>query len=174
MKKIILVAFSFSLLLISETMLAQITGNDTRPVRKDTVLNSTRPVLGVNQSWKSDTIPNRTEMQMQRDEYHRERMRLERERDKLDRQLDSLDRKYSVFANEHRKANLSKKVDSTAKVIGDKTVRAGASVAASVKDRSLKEVKGPHGETVYVDKFDRRYYINKEGKRVYLNKPKSK
>jgi hypothetical protein len=61
-----------------------------------------------------------------------------------------------------------KKVTNTVKKAGKKTGETGAKAAAKVKDKSLKNEKGPNGETVYVDKYDRKYYVNKNAKRVYI------
>jgi len=40
--------------------------------------------------------------------------------------------------------------------------------AASIKDRLLHNVKGPGGEPVYVDMYDRQFYENSEGQRIFL------
>lgn len=40
--------------------------------------------------------------------------------------------------------------------------------ATHVKDRLLHNVKGPGGESVYVDMYDRQFYEDQEGKRVYM------
>lgn len=93
------------------------------------------------------------------------------------RRIDTIRPKFpsDTAVRKHPKDSLSwtRKVDSTAKVIEHKTAKTGANVIARVQDRSLKNVKGPKGETVYVDKYDRRYYINQDGKRVYIKKPKT-
>ena len=41
--------------------------------------------------------------------------------------------------------------------------------AAKIKDRLLHNVKGPGGEAVYLDMYDRQFYENNEGQRVYLD-----
>lgn len=41
--------------------------------------------------------------------------------------------------------------------------------AAKIKDRLLHNVKGPAGEPVYLDMYDRQFYENSEGQRVYLD-----
>lgn len=61
-----------------------------------------------------------------------------------------------------------KAVKKAAKDVGNKAAEVGAKGAAAVSDKALKDRKGPHGETVYVDKYDRKYYVNKKGKRIYL------
>lgn len=37
-----------------------------------------------------------------------------------------------------------------------------------IKDRLLHNVKGPNGEPVYLDMYDRQFYENDMGHRVYL------
>ena len=46
--------------------------------------------------------------------------------------------------------------------------KTATATAAKVTDKSLKNVKGPHGETVYVDKYQHKYYIDKKGKRIFI------
>lgn len=64
-----------------------------------------------------------------------------------------------------------RRADSTAAAVKRKSEEIAAKVDASLRDCSLKNVKGPKGETVYVDEYDRRYYINKEGTKVFLKRP---
>lgn len=61
-----------------------------------------------------------------------------------------------------------KAVKKAANTVGNKTAEVGAKGAAKITDRSLKNKKGPNGETVYVDKYERKYYVNKKGKRIYF------
>lgn len=58
-------------------------------------------------------------------------------------------------------------VRQTVKKAGKKVGEVGAKGAAKIKDKSLKE-KGPNGETVYIDKYERKYYVDKDAKRVYI------
>ncbi|WP_374166661.1 hypothetical protein [Arcticibacter sp. MXS-1] len=37
-----------------------------------------------------------------------------------------------------------------------------------IKDRLLHNVKGPNGEAVYLDMYDRQFYEDEMGRRVYL------
>lgn len=67
-----------------------------------------------------------------------------------------------------------KRADSLAAVVKRKTSETSAKVGAAMKDCSLKNVKGPKGETVYVDENDRRYYINKDGNKVFMKRPSVK
>lgn len=66
-------------------------------------------------------------------------------------------------------------VDSTAKKIGKKGEQIGnktASVAVKgamkITDKTYKGKEGPDGQTVYIDKKDRKYYVDDKGKKVYL------
>lgn len=52
----------------------------------------------------------------------------------------------------------------SAKGLGNRLVQYGN----KLKDRFLHHVKGPNGEDVYIDMYDRQFYENMEGKRVYL------
>jgi hypothetical protein len=69
-----------------------------------------------------------------------------------------------------------KAIESGAKAVGKgatkaakKTAEVGAKGAAEVTDKSLKNRKGPNGETVYVNKYDQKYYVDKNGRRIYLD-----
>lgn len=48
---------------------------------------------------------------------------------------------------------------------GDKLVQYGT----QLKDKLMPEMKGPNGERVYSDMYDRRYYMNDESKRIYTD-----
>ncbi|MFD2162459.1 hypothetical protein ACFSJU_08640 [Paradesertivirga mongoliensis] len=48
---------------------------------------------------------------------------------------------------------------------GDKLTQYGS----ELKDRFLNNVKGPNGEAVYLDMYDRQFYENEMGQRVYLD-----
>ncbi|WP_256012928.1 hypothetical protein [Desertivirga xinjiangensis] len=73
----------------------------------------------------------------------------------------------TTFGQEVKQAG--KATGKAVKKAGKKTGEVGAKAAAKVKDKSLKDVKGPNGETVYIDKHQRKYYINKDARRVYLD-----
>lgn len=51
-----------------------------------------------------------------------------------------------------------------AKTLGNRLVQYGT----KIKDRLLHNVKGPNGEAVYLDMYDRQFYEDQEGKRIYL------
>lgn len=53
----------------------------------------------------------------------------------------------------------------SAKQFGNKLSNLGS----QLRDRLLHHVKGPNGEPVYLDMYDRQFYENQEGKRVYLD-----
>lgn len=52
----------------------------------------------------------------------------------------------------------------SAKGLGDRLVRYGN----RLKDSLLHHVKGPNGEDVYIDMYDRQFYEDPSGKRIYL------
>lgn len=127
MKKIIISAiFSFSLLLFSEMVNAQIVGKDQQPQR-DTILRKNNP--GTQR--RADTL----------------------------------------YPTQKDTSRMLRKIDTAARNVARKGTELGAKAVAGIRDCSLKNVKGPKGETVYVDEYDRRYYINKEGKKAYLKRP---
>lgn len=41
--------------------------------------------------------------------------------------------------------------------------------SSKIKDRILHNVKGPNGEAVYLDMYDRQFYEDEMGRRVYLD-----
>lgn len=76
-------------------------------------------------------------------------------------------------------AGMAQGVDSTAKKIGKKTAKVAnkaanktAEVAVKgakkITDKTYKGKEGPDGQTVYIDKNDRKYYVDNKGKKVYL------
>ena len=52
----------------------------------------------------------------------------------------------------------------SAKNLGDRL----STFTSKIKDRLLHHVKGPNGEPVYIDMYNRQFYENEEGKRIYL------
>ncbi|ASZ12727.1 hypothetical protein CK934_18075 [Chitinophaga sp. MD30] len=65
-------------------------------------------------------------------------------------------------------ANAQKKVDSTLKKIGNKTASVAVKGASTIADKTYKGKEGPDGQTVYIDKKDRKYYVDDKGKKIYL------
>lgn len=61
-------------------------------------------------------------------------------------------------------------IDSTAKKVGHKTASIAVKGASAVTDKIYKGKEGPGGETVYIDKKDRKYIVDEKGKKVYLKK----
>jgi len=61
-----------------------------------------------------------------------------------------------------------KKVGNTGKKIGQKTASVAVKGASRITDNVYKGKVGPDGQTVYIDKKDRKYYVNEKGKKVYL------
>ncbi len=174
MKKITFAIMAFTLAMAMQSSFAQLTGRDAHLTTRDTLprrdtLRSQKPEY---QKQRQDYQHERQRLESERNRLLRERQRIDHDRERLSRQLDSIDRKHGV--EKPKKPSFGNRVDSTAKVVGNKGAELGAKAVAGIKDRSLENVKGPKGEKVYVDKYDRRYYIDKEGKRVYLKKPKIK
>ncbi len=66
--------------------------------------------------------------------------------------------------------NAGKKVGQTGKKVGEKTASVAVKGASHVTDKVYKGKEGPDGQTVYIDKMDRKYYVNDKGKKVYLKK----
>jgi hypothetical protein len=62
----------------------------------------------------------------------------------------------------------AKKVGKGAAAVAKKTAEVSSKGYAEVKDKSLINIKGPSGETVYVNKYNQKYYVNKKGRWVYL------
>ena len=59
-------------------------------------------------------------------------------------------------------------IDSTAKKVGNKTASVAVKGASKITDKTYKDKEGPDGQTVYIDKKDRKYYVDDKGKKVYL------
>jgi len=59
-------------------------------------------------------------------------------------------------------------IDSTAKKIGNKTASVAVKGAKKLTDKTYKGKEGPGGQTVYIDKNDKKYYVDEKGKKVYL------
>lgn len=59
-------------------------------------------------------------------------------------------------------------IDSTAKKVGNKTASVAVKGAMKITDKTYKGKEGPGGQTVYIDKKDRKYYVDDKGKKIYL------
>jgi len=64
--------------------------------------------------------------------------------------------------------SMAQGIDSTAKKIGNKTASVAVKGAMKITDKTYKGKEGPGGQTVYIDKKDRKYYVDDKGKKVYL------
>lgn len=64
--------------------------------------------------------------------------------------------------------NAQKKIDSTIKKIGNKTASVAVKGASTITDKVYKGKEGPDGQTVYIDKKDRKYFVDDKGKKIYL------
>ena len=56
-----------------------------------------------------------------------------------------------------------------AKTVGKKTAEVSSKGYAQIKDKPLKNMKGPNDETVYVNKYNQKYYVDKKGRWIYLD-----
>ncbi len=61
-----------------------------------------------------------------------------------------------------------RKVGQTGKKVGQKTASVAVKGASKITDKTFKGKEGPNGETVYIDKKDRKYVVDGKGKKVYL------
>jgi hypothetical protein len=62
----------------------------------------------------------------------------------------------------------AKKIGKKGEQIGNKTASVAVKGAMKVTDKTYKGKEGPDGQTVYIDKKDRKYYVDGKGKKVYL------
>ena len=60
------------------------------------------------------------------------------------------------------------KVGKVTRKVGHQVSNTAANAESHVVDRKYAEKRGPHGETVYINKHSHYYYINKKGHRVYI------
>ena len=56
-------------------------------------------------------------------------------------------------------------ISETGKSWGDKVLEYGS----QLRDKLMPDMKGPNGESVYTDMYDRHYYMNGENSRVYTD-----
>ena len=63
----------------------------------------------------------------------------------------------------------AKAIGKGAKAVGKKTAEISSKGYAEIKDKSLKNRHGPNGETVYVNKYNQKYYVDKKGRWIYLD-----
>lgn len=61
-------------------------------------------------------------------------------------------------------------VKTDAKKVGHKTSEIAAKGAATIVDKKYDGKAGPHGETIYINKYSHYYYVNKLAHRIYLKK----
>ena len=66
------------------------------------------------------------------------------------------------------------KVGKAAREVGNQVSNTAANTESHIVDRKYAEKRGPHGETVYINKHGHYYYINKKGHRVYITKAQMK
>lgn len=61
-------------------------------------------------------------------------------------------------------------IKKTAEKVGNKTASIAVKGTSAVTDKIYKGKEGPNGETVYIDKKDRKFIVDDKGKKVYLKK----
>ncbi|MBC8052017.1 MAG: hypothetical protein H7Y13_03035 [Sphingobacteriaceae bacterium] len=69
-----------------------------------------------------------------------------------------------LYVKRNQVSRLGGNALNSARNLGDKLVQYGS----QIKDR-LMSIKGPNGEAVYLDMYDRQFYENEMGQRVYLD-----
>lgn len=62
------------------------------------------------------------------------------------------------------------KVGKVTRKVGNQVANTAANTDSRVVDKKYHDKRGPHGETVYINKFSHYYYINKKGHRVFITK----
>ena len=70
-----------------------------------------------------------------------------------------------LYYKRNEVSRMSGNVMDSARGWGDKLAEYGS----QIKDRLLNNMKGPNGEPVYLDMYDRQFYENEMGQRVYLD-----
>ena len=70
-----------------------------------------------------------------------------------------------LYYKRNEVSRVSGNLKDSARNLGDRLVQYGS----ELKDRFLHNVKGPNGEAVYLDMYDRQFYENEMGQRVYLD-----
>ncbi len=62
----------------------------------------------------------------------------------------------------------AQKIDSTAKKVAHKTASTAVKGSSAIVDKIYKGKEGPNGQTVYINKSDKKYYVDNKGKKIYL------
>lgn len=70
----------------------------------------------------------------------------------------------------HDLKNAGRDIGHAGKTVGHKTAHIASKGASAVVDKKYAGHKGPHGETVFINKHSRYYYVNSRGHRVYVSK----
>ncbi|RYE18139.1 MAG: hypothetical protein EOP51_22560 [Sphingobacteriales bacterium] len=76
----------------------------------------------------------------------------------------------TFVASQSYAQTVGKDIEKTASKVGNKTAEIAVKGASGVVDKKYAGKKGPHGQTIYIDKNSYYYYINKKGRRVYVKK----
>lgn len=70
-----------------------------------------------------------------------------------------------LYYKRNEVSRVSGNLKDSAKNWGDRLVEYGS----ELKDRIMNNVKGPNGEPVYLDMYDRQFYEDEMGRRVYMD-----
>ena len=66
------------------------------------------------------------------------------------------------------------KVGKATRKVGNQVSNTAANTESHVVDKKYADKRGPHGETIYINKNSHYYYVNKKGHRVYITKSQMK
>lgn len=65
-------------------------------------------------------------------------------------------------------------VKKAAKKVGNKTAEITVKGKAAVVDKKYKDMEGPDGQTIYIDRHSKYYWVDKTGHNVYVKKSQLK
>ena len=63
-----------------------------------------------------------------------------------------------------------KSVSNSAKQVGNKTAEIASKGKSKTIDKTYKDMVGPEGQTIYIDKHSKYYWVDKKGHKVYVSK----
>lgn len=76
----------------------------------------------------------------------------------------------AIAATPQDTTKFTTKVKKTTTKVAHATAKTAVKAESAVADRVYSGKKGPNGETVYINKYDRCYYVNSKGAKVYIKK----
>ena len=69
---------------------------------------------------------------------------------------------------------VEKSVTTSAKKVGNKTAEISSKGKSKTIDKTYKDMVGPNGQTIYIDKHSKYYWVDKKGHKVYVSKDELK